>query len=163
VVALDVSDRVPADSTYAVRAFARTVEGHAAPLVVEMLSWWPEESTSTSVATTLGAPDAARRWVVAVPDAQADGVVTVVNPGAQPVTAELRVYGADGGEPASAPAVAIERGRFATFALGSLGVPRDRVMAVVADRPVVVGFTVIGDAGGAMMLAVPDFGFGVPD
>jgi hypothetical protein len=36
-------------------------------------------------------------------------------------------------------------------------------MAVVADRPVVVGFTVIGDAGGAMMLAVPDFGFGVPD
>jgi len=145
-----------------VRAFARTVEGHAAPLVVEMLSWWPEDSNSTAAASSLGSTRPARRWVVAFPAVDADGTVTVVNPGTEAVTAELRAFRADGGDPLSAPAAAIEPGQFATFSLASLGIERDRVIIVVADADVVVGVTYMGVAGVAMMAAVPDFGFGLP-
>ncbi|MET0628765.1 MAG: DUF5719 family protein [Acidimicrobiia bacterium] len=162
VVSVDVSDRVPPGSQFAVRAFARTVEGHAAPLVVEMLSWWPEDSNSTAAASALGSTRPARRWVVAYPAVEADGTVTVVNPGTEAVTAELRVYRADGGDPLSAPAAAIEPGQFATFSLAALGIERDRVIIVVADADVVVGVTYMGVAGVAMMAAVPDFGFGLP-
>ncbi|HEX5587488.1 MAG TPA: DUF5719 family protein, partial [Acidimicrobiia bacterium] len=162
VISVDVSDRVPPGTHYAVRAFARTVEGHAPPLVVEMLGWWPEESNSTAVASAVGTPRPARRWVVALPDADVDGTVTVLNPGTEAVTAELRVYRPDGNVPASAPAVAIEPGHVATFSLASLGIGRERVVVVVADGDVVAGVTFLGAAGVAVMAAVPDFAFGLP-
>ena len=36
--------------------------------MAELLEWWPDESTSTAVATTLGATEPARRWVVSLPE-----------------------------------------------------------------------------------------------
>ncbi len=160
VVTVDVSERVPEGSPFAVRALARTVEGHEAPLVVEALQWWPDSSSSTAVAGSLGATSAARRWVVPLPAAEADAVVTVLNPGSEPVTAELLVYD-DGDEPRSAPAAAVAPGRFATFSLGSLeGAPR--VVVVSADRAVVAGLTVVGAAGGSVMTSVPDYSSGEP-
>ena len=160
VIAVDVAARVPAGTPYTIRAIARTVEGHEAPLVVELLQWWPESSTSTAVASSLGAPSAARRWVVPLPSDDADGGVAVLNPGSAPVTAELVVY-EEGDEPTSAPAAAIPPGRSATFALGSLAGGR-RVVIVSADHPVVVGLTFVGVAGGSMMTAIPDFSSGEP-
>ena len=48
VVAVDVSERVPAGSHYAVRArYARTVEGSSSPIVVEVLASWPARRRST--------------------------------------------------------------------------------------------------------------------
>jgi hypothetical protein len=161
-VVVDVSDRVPADSQFAVRAFARTVEGRSKPLVVELLGWWPEASSSTAVASTLGAPRAAGRWVVPVPTTDGDVTVTVINPGAGPLTAELLVYGAAGQPPSSAPAAAIGAGRFATFDLGALGYDSGRVVVVVADEPVVVGVTVFGDDGAAFVAGVPDDAYRQP-
>ena len=154
VVNVDVSGRVPDDVQFVVRATARTVEGNEPPVVAELLEWWPDESTSTAVATTLGAPEPARRWVVSLPDGDADGIVSVLNPGDGPVTAEVRIH-ERGADPRSAPEAAIPPGRFASFALGSLA-GGGRVVVVHADQPVVTGFTLMG-GGGAMMLAVPDF------
>jgi len=155
VVTVDVSGRVPDDVQFVVRVTARTVEGVEPPVVAEVLQWWPDESGSTAVATSLGATVPARRWVVPLPDGDADGIVSVLNPGDGPVTAELRVH-ERGADPVSAPAAAIPPGRFATFALGSLA-GGGRVVVVHADQPVVAGFTLLGGGGGAMMLAVPDF------
>lgn len=160
VIAIDVSDRVPDGSAYTVRATARTVEGHEAPLVVELLQWWPESSASTAVATSVGTPAAARRWVIALPDDDADGTVAVLNPGTDPVTAEVLVYD-DGAEPRSAPAAAVAPGRFATFDVGALAAGQ-RVVVVRADHPVTAGLSVVGGAGGALMLAVPDHTPGEP-
>ena len=99
--------------------------------------------------------------MVALPGADADGTVTVLNPGPDPLTAELLVYASDGGEPSSAPAVAIEPGQMATFGLGPLG-GGGQTVAVVADRDVVAGLTLIGPAGASTMAAVPDFGYPTP-
>jgi len=114
------------------------------------------------VATALGATRPARRWVVALPGAAGDGAVAVLNPSGEPVTAEMRVYGRGGGAPTSAPAAVIAPGRFASFALGALSEAREQVVVVVADRPVVVGLTLTGDAGAAWMVAVPDYAEGAP-
>ncbi|MFI5045418.1 MAG: DUF5719 family protein [Acidimicrobiia bacterium] len=160
VVSMDVGDRVPAGSHFAVRAYARTSEGTSPPLVVEMLSWSPEASASTSVATTLGSTQPARRWVVPLPDVDADVTISVINAGSAPATAEVRVYGVNGAAPSSAPAAAIDAGKFATFSLGELGLGGARTVFVTSDGDVVVGLGLLGNAGGSSMAAVPDFGYG---
>jgi hypothetical protein len=160
VVALDVSDRVPAGSQFAVRAYARTLESAQPPVVVEMFSWWPPESASTSVATTLGSTLPARRWVVPLPDVDADATISVINPGSSPLTAEVLAYGADGSEPRSAPAAGVDAGKFASFSLDELGLGGARTIVVQADRDVFVGLGLLGPAGGSSMAAVPDFGYG---
>ena len=159
VVSVDVSDRVPAGTPFAVRVFARTLEASSPPVVVEMLTWWPVASASTSVATTLGPARPARRWVVPLPDVDADATITVINPGASPVTAEVLAYGVDGAEPKSAPSAAIDAGKFATFALDEIGLGGARTIVVTSDRDVVVGLTLLGAAGGSVMAAVPDFAY----
>jgi len=160
VVALDVGERVPAGERFAVRVFARTLEGDEPPVVAEMLSWWPDASASTSVATTLGSTRPARRWVVPLLDVDADATVTVINPGGSPLTAEVLAYDTDGSEPRSAPSAAIEAGKFATFSLEELGLGGARTIVVSSDRDVFVGLGLLGTAGGSWMAAVPDFGFG---
>lgn len=162
VVAVDVATQVPVGSSYTVRAFARDVEGHAPPLVVEMLGWWPDASSSTGVATAVGATRAATRWVIALPGVDGNASVSILNPGGEGLTAEVRSYNRTGGAPSSAPAVAIPASRFASVSLGELGATREQVIVVVADHPVVVGLTVTGVAGAAWMVAVPDFTNGVP-
>ena len=156
-VTVDVGAHAPPGSDFAVRASTRPSSDRRARIVVEALSWWPDASSSTAVASSLGMPLAARRWVVPLPAVDAGGTVTVVNPGAGPVTAELRVFGADGRAPVSAPAAAIAPGHDASFDLGALTTGQPRVLVVVADADVVVGLTLRGADGVAFAAAVPDF------
>jgi hypothetical protein len=160
VVTLDVSDRVPADSQFAVRVLARTSRGAEPPVVAEMLSWWPDSSATTSVATTLGSTTPARRWVVPLPDADVDATLTVLNPGTSPITAEVLAFGADGSNPRSAPAAGIDGGKFATFDLHDLGLGGARTIVVQSDQAMVVGLGLLGPDGGSSMAAVPDYAYG---
>ncbi len=100
--------------------------------------------------------------MVALPGADGEGTVSVLNTGGDTVTAELRVYSRTGEPPSSAPTVTIAPGRFASLSVGTLSATRDQVVVVVADRPVVAGLTVTGDAGAAWMVAVPDYADGEP-
>jgi hypothetical protein len=161
VVAVDVAAGVPSGSDYAVTVIARDLEGHSAPVVAELFEWWPESSASTGAATTLGSTRLARRWVVALPAAKVAGVVTVLDPGARPLTADLLVFDAgDVTGPPSAPERAVDAGRFAEFVLDDLGADGDHVLVVTADRPIAVGVTYTGPAGAAASAAIPDYGYG---
>ncbi|HEY7107525.1 MAG TPA: hypothetical protein VH986_14050, partial [Acidimicrobiia bacterium] len=158
VTMVDVTTGVPADADYAVLVRARDTEEVTRPVVAEMLQWWPDESASTGVATTMGSTRLARRWVVAAPAGALHGVVTVVDPGAQPLTATLlRLDAGDTTGPASAPARAVDTGRFRTFVLDDLDAGGDHVVVITSDRPSAVGVTWTGDDGAAMSAAVPDF------
>jgi hypothetical protein len=89
VVAVDLTGRIPRDSAYSVVVRSRTAEGATEPVVAETLTWWPESSSTTAVASTVAPVRAARRWVVALPDVDADALLTVVDLGGRPVTATL--------------------------------------------------------------------------
>jgi hypothetical protein len=158
VLAVDVTARVPLDSQFAVVASVREVEGRRIPVVAELVANWSSASSSTGLAATVGSTVTARRWVVPQPDADADAVLTVFNPGSAPVTATLlpadlvdRRVGAT-----SEPELAIPAGAAKTFRLSQLS--SRRVAAVVTgNQPIVVGLTVLGDAAGAAISA------GIPD
>ena len=86
-----------------------------------------------------------------MPDVDAETTVTVFNPGPEPVTAELlpadlvdRRVGAT-----SEPELAIPPGAAKTVRLALLGA-RPVPTVVTANHPVVVGLTVLGDAGAAV-------------
>jgi hypothetical protein len=161
VITVDVSSRVPPGSKFAVTVVARDVEGNARPVVAEVLAWWPPTSASTGAATTLGATRLARRWVIAVPAANVDGVITVLNPGSQPLTTALLVFDAgDTVGPPSEPERALDAGRFAVFDLAALDAGGDHVLVVTSDRPVAVGITYTGRAGASIAAAVPDYAYG---
>jgi hypothetical protein len=158
VAMVDVTQGVPADTDYAVVVRARDAEGHSPPVVAEMLQWWPDESPTTGVATSMGSTRPARRWVIALPSGAVDGVVTVVNVGTEPLTAGLLVLDAgDTTGPPSEPERAVDADRFRTFVLDDLDAGGDHVLVVTTDRPSVVGVTYTGDDGAAMSAAVPDF------
>ena len=110
------------------------------------------------MAGTLGSTLTATRWVVPVPDVDAETTVTVFNPGPEPVTAELlaadlvdRRVGADQRARAGDPA---RCGQERAPRAGSASRPVPTV--VTANHPVVVGLTVLGDAGAALSTAIPD-------
>ena len=156
VTTVDVGTRVLAGTQYAVTITARNAEGRAGPVVAEMLESWPSSSASTGVATTLGSTRLARRWVIALPSGNVDGVITVVNPGTQPVTASLLVYDAgDTSGPPSEPERAIDASRFAVFDLVEVGAGGDHVLVVTSDRPVAVGVTYTGPSGAAITPRYP--------
>ena len=99
--------------------------------------------------------------MIALPAADVEGVITVVNPGTAPLTATLLVYDAgDTTGPPSAPERAIEAGRFALFDLVDIGAGGDHVLVVTSDRPVAVGATFTGPGGAAITPAIPDFAGG---
>jgi hypothetical protein len=154
---VDVTVRVPRDTDIAVVATARAVDGRRVPGVGRLLASWAPSSSSTGVGGTLGASLAATRWVVPVPDVDAETTVTVFNPGPEPVTAALlpadqidRRSGAT-----SEPELAIPAGAAKTVRLVLLG-SRPQATVVTADHPVVVGLTALGDAGAALDTALPD-------
>ncbi len=154
---VDVTMRVPLDNDFAVVATARTVDGRRVPVVAELLASWAPASSTTGLAGTLGSTLTATRWVVPEPDLDASQFVTVFNPGTEPVTAALlpaalvdRATGAT-----SEPEVAIPPGEAKTIRLALLG-ERPVPAVVTADHPVVVGLTVLGDAGAAIAAGVPD-------
>ncbi len=110
---------------------------------------------------TLGSTRLARRWVIALPAADVDGVITALNPGAQPLTAALLVFDAgDTTGPPSEPERAVDAGRFAVFDLAELDAGGDHVLVVTSDHPVVVAITYTGGAGASITAAVPDYAHG---
>ena len=54
------------------------------PIVAELLASWAPVSSTTGVGSTLGTNGTARRWIVPLPDVDADAFVTVFNPGSDP-------------------------------------------------------------------------------
>jgi hypothetical protein len=95
--------------------------------------------------------------VVPVPDVDAAVTVTVFNPGPDPVTAEMLAAGDVDRRvgPTSEPELAIAPGAAKTVRLVGLG-SRPIATVVTANHPVVVGYTVLGNAGAAMSAALPD-------
>ena len=157
VVAVDLTERVPVDSEYAVVVRSRSAEGDTAPVVAETLSWWPPSSASTAVASTLAPVRAARRWVVVLPDVDADALLTVANLGSQPVTAALlpadQVDRSVG--PTSEPELAVGPNAVNSFRVTNLRT-RSGTLVITTDHPVFVGLTIIGPAGVSTSAAVPD-------
>ena len=99
----------------------------------------------------------ATRWVLPVPDVDADGTITVFNPGPDPVTAELLAAGDVDRPigPTSEPELAIGPGQVKTVNVARLG-SRTVPIVVTANHPVVAGLTLLGDAGAAVSTGLPD-------
>jgi hypothetical protein len=160
VIAVDVTSRVPLDTDVAVTATVRAVDGRRVPVVAELLATWPPASSSTGLAGTTGSTLTATRWVVPLPDVDAEARITVLNPGSEPVTASL--LGSDDVDrrigPTSESELAIGPGKVKTarVVLGA-GEP---AMVVTAEHPIVVGLTVLGGAGAAVTTALPDLSHG---
>jgi Family of unknown function (DUF5719) len=158
VARVDVGSTIPAGTRYAVSVASRDAEGDGERVVAGILEWWSDSSSSTGTASTPGSSLLARRWVVALPSGDLDGVVTVVNPGTAAATAGLLVFEPGGTTgPTSAPERAIEAGRIGVFDLAAVGAASDRVVVVTSDQPVAVGVTYTGAAGAAIASAIPDF------
>jgi len=157
VAVVDVTARVPVASDFAVVATAKAVDGRRVPVVVELLASWPPGSSSAGLAGTIGSTVTARRWVAPVPAVDAEVTLTVYNPGPDPVTAEVLAAGDVDRRvgPTSEPELAIAPGKVKTVRVALLG---DRPIATVvtANHPVVVGLTVLGNAGAAISEALPD-------
>jgi hypothetical protein len=154
---VDVTTRVPLDSDVAVIATARAVDGRRVPVVAELLATWAPASSSTGLAGTLGSTVTATRWVVPVPDVDGQMTLTVFNPGPDPVTAEVLAAGDVDRKvgPTSEPELAIAPGKAKTVRVVRLG-SRPIATVVSANHRVVVGLTVLGNAGAAMSTALPD-------
>jgi hypothetical protein len=166
VIDVDVTTRVPIGSDYAVVVTSRADDGRAddgrrVPVVTELLSSWAPESNSTGLAGTIGTDLTATRWVVPRLDVDAASTITVFNPGPDPVTAALlpadEVDRAVG--PTSEPELAIAPGQAKSIAAARVG-RRAIPIVVTANHPVVVGLTLLGDAGAAVSGAIPDFTHG---
>jgi hypothetical protein len=161
VADVGVTTRVPRDTAYTVLADARTVDGRRVPVVAELAATWSPASASSGLASVVGTPLTATRWVVTRPDVDADAVATVFNPGPDPVTVALlpadlvdRARGA-----ASEPEVAVPPGEMRTLRLALLGTRRSAAV-LTAEQPIVVGLTALGRAGASISLGVPDFSHG---
>jgi hypothetical protein len=157
VLAVDVTARVPLDTAFAVVADVRAVDGRRVPVVAELLATWSPTSPTTGLAGAVGSTVTARRWVVPQPDVDADSMVTVFNPGPGPVTATLLPAGSVDRRvgPTSEPELAIPAGEAKTFRLSLLGSSSPPAV-VTANGPVVVGLTVLGNAGAAISDGIPD-------
>jgi Family of unknown function (DUF5719) len=158
VASVDLGANLPAGAHYAVTARASDAEGRGAPVVAELLEWWPVSSSGTGVASTMGSTALARRWVVPNVSGRVNGVVTALDPGGEPVTAGLLVLdaGASTGPP-SAPERAIDARHIGVFDLTDVGAAGDHVLVVTSDRPVAVGLTYAGSDGAAASAAIPDY------
>ena len=161
VIALDLTTRAPLDTDYAVTATARDTNGRPVPVVVEMLASWAPTSSTPGVASTLGSTVAARRWVVPQPDADADAFLTLLNPGAAPVTAALlpaafvdRPTGAT-----SEPEVAVVPGTAEVLQIVNIGHRPGGALVITANHPIVVGLTMLGAAGASISAAIPDLSY----
>jgi len=161
VIALDLTTRVPLNTDYAVTATARDANGRPVPIVAEMLASWSPTSSTPGVASTLGSTVAARRWVIPQPDVDADGFLTLLDPGADPVTAELlpaafvdRPTGAS-----SEPEVAVGPGTAEVLQITNIGHRLGGALVITANHPIVVGLTMLGPAGASVSAAIPDLSY----
>ncbi len=145
VVTTDVTTRVPIGTGYAVVATAVDTDGRRVPFVAELLASWSPSSETPGLASTQGTSVAARRWVVPQPDADldVDAFLTVYNPGPDRVSVALRGDSSLGVAPGKAEVFEV--------VLDDSG-----ALVVTAPRSVVVGLTLLGDAGASISTAIPD-------
>jgi Family of unknown function (DUF5719) len=162
VTPVDVTGRVPLGTAFAVTATVRALDGQRTPVVAELLESWSPESSTTGVASTLGVAVTARRWVIPGPDVAAVATVTVLDAGGRPATAEIlpaafvdRSSGAT-----SEPELAIPPGRAKVFERVQVRRESNGALVVTANRPVVVGLTMLGADGASLSASVPDLAYG---
>jgi Family of unknown function (DUF5719) len=161
VTTVDVTARVPLGSNFAVTATVRALDGRRVPVVAELLASWAPASSTTGVASTLGSTVTARRWVIPTPDVDADATVTVLDAGGRPVTAEL-LHAAFVDRPTgvtSEPELAIAPGRAKVFRGVQVGRGSGGALVVTANHPIVVGLTLLGNAGASLSAAIPDLAY----
>ena len=96
--------------------------------------------------------------MIPLPAVDSAGLLTVLNPGAKPITAALlparfidRPSGAT-----SEPERGVAPQHIATFRVVQVGDDGSGALVVTADRPVIVGFTIAGSVGAAASAAIPD-------
>jgi hypothetical protein len=87
----------------------------------------------------------------------ADAFVTVLNPGDQPVTAAMLPAASVDRRtgPSSEPELAVAPGAARVLKLAS-GSESGGAWVITAQHPIVVGLTVLGDAGASISTAIPD-------
>jgi hypothetical protein len=158
VVSTDVTARVPLGTDYAVTATATDAGGRAVPVVAEILTSWVPSSPTPGIASTLGTTVDARRWIVPKPEVDADGFVTVYDPGPDPVTATLLT--ADSVDrrvgPTSEPEVAVAPGKAGVLRLVARSRGSAGAWVITANHPIVVGLTLLGAGGASLSAAIPD-------
>jgi hypothetical protein len=157
VISVEPTTRVPIGTDYAITATAPPVDGRQPPIVAELLASWAPSSSTTGVAGTLGSTVTARRWVVPQPDVDTDAMLTVLDPGSEPVTAALlpaasidRRVG-----PTSEPELAIGPGKAKVLRV-TPGSGSDSAWVITAEHPIVVGLTLLGSDGASLSSAIPD-------
>jgi hypothetical protein len=137
VVTVDVAALVPVGSLYAVEVRAL---GNA-PVVVEELLTSVMESEG-GAALDFGIPGPARRWAFAGAgdtgeSTAADTVLSVLNPGRDPVTVRLLAYvSGDLDPPGGASEQVVAPGERTSFALSELDIEPDQVLVVESDGAV---------------------------
>jgi hypothetical protein len=158
VVVTGVTTRIPLNTDYVLVVSSKATEGRRAPVVAELLASWPTAASSSGVAGMVATSQLATRWVVPQPDIDAERVVTVFNPGPDPVTAELLPAELVGrtGAATSARELAIAPGAAKTFRLALLGT-RPVATVITTNHPVVSGLTTLGNAGAGVSPGIPDF------
>ena len=162
VVSTDVAARLPLGTDYAITATATDAGGRAVPIVAEILTSWVPSSSTPGIASTLGTTVDARRWIVPEPQVDADGFVTVYNPGPDPVTATLLT--ADSLDrrvgPTSEPELAVAPGKAGVFHLSTRDRGTTGAYVITANHPIVVGLTLLGASGASLSAGIPDLTYG---
>jgi Family of unknown function (DUF5719) len=129
------------------------------PVVVEELAWWGPPSETTGSATALASPVRAAGWTLGVSRLvpEGDATVSVLNPGRNAATVDLRAYqsGSDD-DSVAVRKLNVPAGRQARFNLGELGVEPNQVLVVRADAPVVAARRILGPFGVSLALGVAD-------
>ncbi len=152
VASVEVGAGLDPETAYAVDVRAT---GNA-PVVAEELLTTVSPSES-GVALQVGATAPASRWAFAgIPAADADGVISVLNPSSRPVTVTLLAFTeGDVDSPRSAPEQALDAGERASFTLSELGIDPDQVLVVESDGAVFAERLVLTAAGRSLASGVP--------
>ncbi len=127
-----------------------------APVVAEELFTTVAPSES-GVALDFGATAAARRWAFSgIPSADADAVISVLNPSGRPVTVTLLAYiEGDVESPRSAPERVLGAGERTSFTLSELGIDPDQVVLVESDGSVFAQRLVLTATGRSLDPGIP--------
>jgi Family of unknown function (DUF5719) len=152
VVTVDVGALVPNDTEFAVEV--RTIGPE--PVVVEELT------TSLAVseggaALESGVRAPAPRWVFAgLDDADADALISVLNPGRRRVGVKLLGIDDVDAPNSSAPDRSLDPGERTTFTLSELGIDPDDVLVVDAGGDVVAERVLLTSTGRSVDTGIPD-------